>query len=212
MAEIKNVKEWNKKVMDEAATKLERLKHNYMVNKYLPSLMESMLMDFGADYNANNPSLTGNTYTGTTIGAYYNRSLIGSLNMIDLGAKPPTQGQTFVGDYGFYDYDSGEWIGPYGSSDYIFDSEGGIDDMNEHPEFVADYKNFKWQKAQYGKYAYQIAKEFLQAYKPTVSGYALVMVVGSEYSAWLEKVRGLDILTGSRLYAKYYVMNTKVKL
>jgi hypothetical protein len=199
-----------------------------MVNTYLPALMQRLLYDFAANYSADNPSLTGNTYTGTTVGAYYNGSLIGSMNVIDLGATPPTHGQTFPGDTGFADYETGEVISPFvnGSlteNDDWVENNGVIKrDKEDGPPSVKEYSNNKkrggrrrklsFQSVRSGAYAWQIAKSFLQSYKPNVKGYSLVMVVGSEYSAWLEKVRGLNILTSTKDSVQYYVMNLGAKL
>jgi hypothetical protein len=112
-----------------------------------------------------------------------------------------------VGDTGFTDYDTGETISPYTDDD---------DNIDGHPTTVYQYsdnrKKIRFQGVQEGAYAWQIAKSFLQSYKPNVKGYSLVMVVGSEYSAWLEKVRGLNILTSTKDSVQYYVMNLGAKL
>jgi hypothetical protein len=139
--------------------------------------------------------LTGNTLTSFCVGLYRNSSIIGYYGITNLlNVTQPTNNPVDVGEYGFYDYDSGEFIG------------------DKDDPAVMDYgaSGLKWQGHSYETGQNQ-SRAFLAQYKPSTKGYTLVACVGTDYAAWLEKVRGLDILTSVRTYAASNVTTAVVQ-
>jgi hypothetical protein len=167
-----------------------------MVETILPKAAEYFVQGFASLWQENYiPSLTGSTFTSFCVGVYRDSTLLATYSIMDLlNVKAPASNPTDVGSYGFADYDTGEYIG--------YENNPKVKPYNV-PEL-------QWQEhsEESGK---NQALSFLTAHKPVTKGYTLVVCVGTDYSAWLQKMRGLDILTSVRMYAASNVTTAVVQ-
>jgi hypothetical protein len=191
-----DIRRANEETLKRASRLIQQKLDNAMCKSILPKAAEFFVQGFASLWEENgNPSLTGSTFTSFCVGLYRDSTLIGFYGILDLaGVNEPTNNPVDVGEYGFFDYDTGEFIG------------------DEDDPSVMDYNasGFEWQNHSYEKGRNQ-SRAFLSQYKPTTKGYSLVACVGTDYSAWLEKVRGLDILTSVRTYAASNVTTAVVQ-
>ena len=177
--------EYNKGVLNNAAKLIKEKTNLYMVKTFLPKYLRTLIADYASNWSQHkHPSLTGQTYTSCVAGMYDNGSLVGTFGVLDYGASKPTSLTTYPGDKGFIDYDSGEFIG-----------------SNRDP-MVFNYKHRYDFIGKPNQDAYVASMNFLRSFNSNVRGYSVVVVVGTDYAAYLEKVRGLDILTNTFLNAK----------
>ena len=149
---------------------------DHITMNILQDYAQELLMNSVADAQYNN--LTGNTVTSYTVGLYQGNILTSTINVVQLGLDPPTFKKARVGDGYFMNYDTGEivhYVQPYNNGDEFAETD---DD-----------------------YGYITALKFLQSYKPNMKGIFLVVTTGTEYSEFLERVRGLNVLTDTYLYA-----------
>lgn len=118
-------------------------------------------------------NLTGNTLTSYMVGIYENGKLrrIVSMYQADALSKPTSKKLSRGSGKGVImveDYDSGR---------------------------IIPVKRYKLLDTDEG-YGYDTSKSFLFSYKPSVQkGFSLVMCTGTEYSEYLESVKGLNTLT-----------------
>jgi len=122
-------------------------------------------------FNEEESNLTGNTLSGIACGVY----AYGTLKKTYVSTISPTSGMVEAGPCKeFIDYDSGEVV-----------------------NYVENYStpSLDWQETDEGKFAKDLAKEFIREYRTRFKkGFGFVVVSGSPYSTWLNKVRKLDLL------------------
>lgn len=128
-------------------------------------------------YEMEEASLTGNLITSIAGAVYYNKYLE-RICTASKSAGIPTATHTYtrIGDGGFIDYDSGERV------DFVKQYEGG---------------EYFFQKAERGGTGYDSAMAFLTSYQPKSSFLEIVICAAAPYAEYIQKVRGLDVLTSS---------------
>jgi hypothetical protein len=124
--------------------------------------------------------ITGNTFTSYACGIYKDGLLIDMLFSADY-KKPPVSVKLTKGER------------------FAGHSYGG-----KFVTFSADVETD-------GKYGKETSLRFLRQYKPTVKkGFEIVMCTGTEYSTFLEKGKGLNVLTDTYLFSKsLFIQNLK---
>ena len=117
-------------------------------------------------------SLTGNTLTSYMVGIYVDDRLFNTMSVMDVdNLKSPTrnkitQGERYVVPW-FEDYDTGRIV-TVRRENLIKTDEG---------------------------YGADTSREFLHSFTPSTKGFSLVFTTGTEYSEFLQKVKGFNILT-----------------
>lgn len=191
-----DVRKANAETLRKAPKLIQQKLDDAMVKAILPKAAEFFVQGFASLWQENYiPSLTGSTFTSFCVGVYRDSTLLGTYSIMDLsGVKKPTSNPADVGSYGFSDYDTGEEIG------------------NENDPKVKPYNVPELQWQQHSKESGKNqALAFLSQYKPATKGYTMVVCVGTDYSAWLQKMRGLDILTSVKTYAPANVTTAVVQ-
>lgn len=141
-------------------------------------------------YEAENASLTGNLINSIAGGVYYNRFLERICTASKVAFIPAeTHTYTRVGDGGFRDYDTGDYV-----------------------DFVKQYKggDVLFQKAERGGRGIDSAMDFLSSYQPKTSFLEIVICAAAPYASYLQSKRGLDILTSTTLEVKGVFKNNMV--
>lgn len=133
-------------------------------------------------YENEGSSLTGNLINSIAGGVYYNRFLERFCTASKAAGIPAeTHTYTRVADGGFIDYDTGDKV-----------------------DFVKQYKGgkFRFQPTERGGTGIDSALSFLSSYQPKTSFLEIVICAAAPYADYIQKVRGLDILTTSLQEAK----------
>ena len=173
----------------DALGKAKRRMKNILSSQMLECLTKAaygLLVDAEASQEYHN--LTGNTLTSYMVGIYENGKLRRLVSIYQSDSlKKPTSRKLSRGDgkgvIRVEDYDSGR---------------------------VIPVKKYKLLKTDEG-YGYDTSKSFLFSYRPQISkGFSLVMCTGTEYSEYLESLKGLNTLTETfRISAKSILSNLK---
>nr|DAV38592.1 MAG TPA: hypothetical protein [Caudoviricetes sp.] len=165
----------NAKLFDEGMRKARKLITQQIV-ECLTRSAYALLVD--AETAKEYHNLTGNTLTSYAVGIYANGTLKRIVSMYDAdNVAKPTSVKLSRGDGKgvviVEDYDSGRFI-PV-KRGYLTDTDGG--------------------------YGLATSKSFLSSYKPSNRGFSMVMCTGTEYSEFLEKNKGLNVLTETFMIA-----------
>ena len=133
-------------------------------------------------YESEEASLTGNLINSIAGGVYYNGFLERFCTASKAAGIPAeTHTYTRVADGGFIDYDTGDEV-----------------------DFVKQYKGgkYKFQPTEKGGTGVDSALSFLSSYQPKTSFLEIVICAAAPYATYIQKTRGLDVLTSSMMEAK----------
>jgi hypothetical protein len=170
----------NVKVLEAGIAKAKVIIKKSMLNAGQETA-EELVRIAAETYEEHEASLTGNLINSIMGGVYFNKFLE-RICTVNKAADMPVATHTYtrVGDGGFIDYDSGERV-----------------------EFVKQYKGGEilFQRAERGGTGYDSALNFLSSYRPKSSFLEIVICAAAPYAEYIQKVRGLDILTSSKLEA-----------
>lgn len=168
--------------------RITRQKVEEVIYLQMLKLAEGLLSDAVAKKKYRN--LTGNTLTSLSVGLYKNKQIATIMNVREvLGLKDPTR-PTISSTGGYYEfnmYDSGRRKVLWGrllASNFIETDE---------------------------EFGYDRAMRILQEYTPKNS-FAVVICTGTEYSSYLEEVKGLNVLTETLQNAGSILLENLVKI
>lgn len=158
----------NLAIFDKGMRKLELLMQGQLISA-LEKIAARLLLH--AELARTYHSLTGNTLTSYMVGLYADSKLFSTISITDVdNLKSPTRNKLTNGEgfvKSFEDYDTGRMV-TVRRENLIKTDEG------------------------YGK---DTARNFLSSFTPSTRGYSLVFTTGTEYSEFLQKVKGFNILT-----------------
>ena len=167
----------NRRVLDMGFSSFEKSRNEYMLDSIVKSATD--LLRTVAKYREFQ-GFTGNTQTSYACGIYVNkrcRRIILQTNW----EEPPRIAKIPAGKFVYLE-------NPY---------EGDARGVRAKRNIQTD-----------GDFGQNTSVRFLLEYKDTPSnGWGLVMTTGTEYSEYLETVRGLDVLTGTAEEAISVIMN-----
>ena len=123
-------------------------------------------------YASPKKAFTGNTWTGTAVGAYSNGQLIYYISTKMIASMPEVR----------------RWKLKKGEAAYL------------SPDYAGNVRRFVGKIETDGGNSEQDALEFLQNHNPSAK-YAICVVNGSEYANYIENVYGGDVIKGTYHYA-----------
>ena len=175
----------NKSVISKGHRKAMRMIKAYLVEigeRFAMRALYDAVRDW--DSQRGDIDLTGNTRTGFCAGVYYDGKLTRnpiSVFEAEMSVQRPTFHFANVGDSGFVDYGSGEYI-------------GGDDDP-----YVRQYNQssgLQFQNTGDG-YGYEVTSNWLRSHRPKGEGLVVVIANAVPYAEYLREARKLDILESS---------------
>lgn len=193
------MKETNSAVLGKLLSKVKKhvvSVHLYEVFRKVGTKMIEVAIENSTNSEDGTNSLTGNTKYGYVVGFFVYGKLRAYLTCfspsVSNGGRPSI-GMVVPGHVykAFKDIDSGEDV-----------------------RIVNDYNfltGFQWQPTQEGRFAWEIAREYLQSYKPKME-LEMLMVNGAPYGRYLEDVRELDIMTTVSLEASDILRQNMTKM
>lgn len=166
----------NKKALEEGGRKMHAIVSGYLIDR-ISEIGINLLND--AVLSAKYHNLTGNTLTSLAVGIYSDGVLRRIISAVTTnGLKNPTRKKLYRGD----------GLGVVMVEDY---DNGRIVPVKKYPLIETD-----------GEYGLTTSKNFLSSYKPDKKSIGLVMCTGTEYSDFLESVKGLNVLSDTMDYVE----------